>query len=59
MLRQRPLIGFIILAMAVVVMAFMVVYVWLAWNALWALLVLLAAISVMVLVARWRRPATA
>ena len=59
MLRQFPLLGTIVLALAVVAAAFMAVYLWLAFNALWALLFLVAAVVVMAAVAKLRRPPVA
>ena len=59
MLRQFPLLGTIVLALAVVATAFMTVYLWVAFNALWAMLFLVAAVVVMAAVAKLRRPPVA
>ena len=56
MLRQFPMLGVIVLAIAVVAMALIIVYVWVISNALWAVLALVAAIVVMSVVAKLRQP---
>jgi Flp pilus assembly protein TadB len=56
MLRQFPLEGFPMLAITAMLFAFLVVYLWVATNALVALIALLAGIGVIWAVSRMRRP---
>ncbi len=56
MLRQFPIAGFIVLAVAVFAMALLAVYLWVAYNALLGFIAILAAIAVIAVVARLRRP---